>query len=72
MKITCHMITSLDGRLLPERWGDPADGTIDQLVEAHYETTAATHEEAAVPVVGEEELGLAVELFKEKGKELLS
>ncbi len=42
MKITCHMITSLDGRLLPERWGDPADGTIDQLVEAHYETTAAT------------------------------
>tara|TARA_B100000614_G_scaffold250572_1_gene260891 strand:+ start:131204 stop:132394 length:1191 start_codon:yes stop_codon:yes gene_type:complete len=40
MKITCHMITSLDGRLLPERWDDPADGTIDALVDAHYEAAA--------------------------------
>ncbi len=39
-RITCHMITSLDGRLLPERWSDPADDRIDSLIETHYEATA--------------------------------
>ena len=40
-KITCHMITSLDGRLLPSRWTDPAGGTIAGLIEAHYDRCAA-------------------------------
>ncbi|MBB3139920.1 5-amino-6-(5-phosphoribosylamino)uracil reductase [Halomonas organivorans] len=34
------MITSLDGRLHPERWSDPQDERIDALVETHYEATA--------------------------------
>lgn len=34
------MITSLDGRLLPDRWTDPADGRMAALVEAHYERAA--------------------------------
>ncbi|WP_432695190.1 RibD family protein [Marinobacterium sp. YM272] len=40
-KIICHMITSLDGRLLPARWTDPADGGIWDLIETHYEPAAA-------------------------------
>ena len=40
-KITCHMISSLDGRLLPERWSDPAEGRITELIDAHYETVAS-------------------------------
>lgn len=39
-KITCHMVTSLDGRLHPGRWSDPADGTMGDLVSRHYEETA--------------------------------
>lgn len=39
-KITCHMITSLDGRLDPDRWTDPADGRVSELIEEHYEDTA--------------------------------
>lgn len=40
-KITCHMITSIDGRLHPDRWSDPVGASIDRLVEAHYDATAA-------------------------------
>ncbi|WP_264297484.1 MULTISPECIES: dihydrofolate reductase family protein [unclassified Halomonas] len=40
-KITCHMITSLDGRLLPERWMDPANGRIGDLIDVHYESVAS-------------------------------
>lgn len=40
-KITCHMITSLDGRLLPERWQDPAHVRIGDLIEEHYEVVAS-------------------------------
>jgi len=39
-KITCHMITSLDGRLHPDRWSDPVGGSIDGLIEAHYDAAA--------------------------------
>ncbi|MEW5421718.1 dihydrofolate reductase family protein [Amorphus sp. 3PC139-8] len=39
-KITCHMITSLDGRLHPSRWSDPVDGTITGLIHRHYDTIA--------------------------------
>lgn len=39
-KITCHMITSLDGRLHPDRWSDPVDGTITDLIDRHYDATA--------------------------------
>lgn len=39
-KITCHMITSLDGRLYPDRWSDPADGEMGDLVARHYDATA--------------------------------
>lgn len=39
-KITCHMVTSIDGRLHPSRWSDPADGRIGDLVATHYDATA--------------------------------
>ncbi|WP_219924711.1 dihydrofolate reductase family protein [Halomonas sp. ND22Bw] len=39
-RITCHMITSLDGRLHPARWSDPGDDRIDDLVGTHYEAAA--------------------------------
>lgn len=39
-KITCHMITSLDGRLDPFRWAEPADAEIASLIDAHYDATA--------------------------------
>lgn len=39
-QITCHMITSLDGRLHPERWNDPLHGQIQDLISRHYEATA--------------------------------
>lgn len=38
--ITCHMITSLDGRLYPERWSDPADGRMADLIDSHYDSAA--------------------------------
>ena len=34
------MITSLDGRLHPARWSDPAEGSMAALVERHYDATA--------------------------------
>ncbi|MBC06123.1 RibD family protein [Thalassospira sp.] len=40
--IVCHMITSLDGRLWAERWGNPHGGTIDDLIERHYDRVAET------------------------------
>jgi len=40
--IVCHMITSLDGRLWAERWGDPEDGNIQSLIAAYYDATADT------------------------------
>ncbi|MCE7029581.1 RibD family protein [Jiella avicenniae] len=39
-KITCHMITSLDGRLHPSRWSDPVDCRIGDLTDRHYDATA--------------------------------
>nr|WP_290577357.1 dihydrofolate reductase family protein [Algiphilus sp.] len=39
-RITCHMITSLDGRLHPDRWSDPAGGRVADLIDAHYDATA--------------------------------
>lgn len=39
-RIICHMITSLDGRLLPSRWSDPGDYRIDDLIDMHYEAVA--------------------------------
>ncbi|WP_026321016.1 dihydrofolate reductase family protein [Arhodomonas aquaeolei] len=39
-KITCHMITSLDGRLCPERWSDPVGSRVMDLIDAHYDTAA--------------------------------
>ena len=35
-RVICHMITSLDGRIIVQRWGDSTPGR------AEYETTAAT------------------------------
>ncbi len=34
------MITSLDGRLDPDRWIDPAGVRVAELIDAHYEATA--------------------------------
>ena len=39
-KITCHMVTSLDGRLHPDRWTDPVGGRIGDLIDKHYDATA--------------------------------
>lgn len=36
-KITCHMATSLDGRLHPSRWSQAADGPMKDLVDRQYE-----------------------------------
>ena len=35
-RVICHMISSLDGRIIVQRWGDSTPGR------AEYETTAAT------------------------------
>ncbi len=37
-KIICHMISSVDGRLLTDRWSKPFDGTEkDRLMDIYYE-----------------------------------
>lgn len=40
-KITCHMVTSLDGRLHPNRWPAVDDTTLTAAAHRHYEATAA-------------------------------
>jgi 5-amino-6-(5-phosphoribosylamino)uracil reductase len=40
-KIICHMIGSIDGRLLVERWTDPAAGGSRTALLAQYETVAS-------------------------------
>ncbi|RFC63497.1 5-amino-6-(5-phosphoribosylamino)uracil reductase [Fulvimarina endophytica] len=37
-KITCHMSTSLDGRLHPSRWSAAKDGSMKELADRLYET----------------------------------
>lgn len=39
-KIICHMVSSIDGRLLPERWTAPADGTDRNIISTTYEDVA--------------------------------
>ncbi|RAH96772.1 5-amino-6-(5-phosphoribosylamino)uracil reductase [Acuticoccus sediminis] len=43
-KITCHMITSLDGRLRPDRWSGPAGASMMDLVHRVYDDTAGQFE----------------------------
>lgn len=45
--VICHMITSLDGRLLTDRWGDPYGAKIDDLIEQHYDSTADSYNAGA-------------------------
>lgn len=40
--LVCHMITSLDGRLWAERWGDPYEAKIASLINYHYDAAADT------------------------------
>jgi len=40
-KIICHMVTSIDGRLLVERWTPPVSGIASQQIHGHYEALAA-------------------------------
>ena len=40
-KVICHMATSIDGRLLVERWTPPASGIAANLIHRHYEALAA-------------------------------
>ena len=40
-RIICHMMTSLDGRIIVQRWGQDVPGRQE------YETTAATFESPA-------------------------
>jgi riboflavin biosynthesis pyrimidine reductase len=39
-KIICHMATSIDGRLLVDRWTPPASGVAPNLLNRHYEALA--------------------------------
>jgi len=39
-KIICHMMSSVDGRLVGDRWSAPFDGTEqDKLYEPYYEVS---------------------------------
>lgn len=39
-KIICHMMSSVDGRLIADRWSKPFDGTAqDELYEPYYEVS---------------------------------
>ena len=40
-KIICHMVSSIDGRLLPDRWTPPAAGIARGWEHRHYEAVAA-------------------------------
>ncbi|WP_122523181.1 dihydrofolate reductase family protein [Pannonibacter phragmitetus] len=40
-KIICHMVSSIDGRLLPDRWTPLAESSDPHIVSRLYETTAA-------------------------------
>jgi 5-amino-6-(5-phosphoribosylamino)uracil reductase len=39
-KIICHMATSIDGRLLADRWTPPPSGVARDLLNQHYEALA--------------------------------
>lgn len=40
-KIICHMVSSIDGRLIADRWTDPAAGLHRKTLLAHYEDVAS-------------------------------
>jgi riboflavin biosynthesis pyrimidine reductase len=40
-KVICHMASSVDGRLLVDRWSKPASGTDENAVREHYESVAS-------------------------------
>jgi hypothetical protein len=40
-RIICHMMSSIDGRLLADRWTEPAAGIAADTLRRHYEDTAA-------------------------------
>jgi riboflavin biosynthesis pyrimidine reductase len=40
-KIICHMVSSIDGRLLVDRWTPPAAGTHNDIVHRTYEQVAS-------------------------------
>ena len=39
-KIICHMVSSIDGRLLPDRWTSPAHGVDKDIIGTTYESVA--------------------------------
>jgi hypothetical protein len=41
-RIVCHMLTSVDGRLLVDRWTPPASGIDADRLRRHYDEAAAT------------------------------
>jgi len=43
-KIICHMVSSIDGRLLVDRWTTPAAGVAADIVRGHYEEVASRFE----------------------------
>ena len=42
-KIVCHMMSSIDGRLLPDRWTKPARGIERSALFRHYDAVAARY-----------------------------
>jgi hypothetical protein len=43
-RIICHMVSSIDGRLLADRWTPPAAGSSTDIVHRTYEQVAARFE----------------------------
>lgn len=41
-RIICHMVMSIDGRLKPRRWSDPAAGVDRDELDGHYDEVADT------------------------------
>ncbi len=39
--IICHMVSSIDGRLLVDRWSEPAAGIDGAMLRGHYDAVAA-------------------------------
>jgi riboflavin biosynthesis pyrimidine reductase len=55
-KLICHMISSIDGRLLVDRWSKPAAGIDPEVLRGHYDQVAERFE-ADGWIVGRKSMG---------------
>ena len=71
-KIICHIMSSVDGRLLPGRWTQPYDGTSSSVLFKDYaEKLTATVDELRRQIASLEDVikGKSTELSKENPHE---